>query len=79
MGKMTFVVEFKDGEEPAIGAGTQIAGGRLCAASWFDYRDDYLSPEQRDIVIESLNELTRDEIDAECHEEIINKVELLTF
>ncbi|WP_312770112.1 hypothetical protein [Enterobacter soli] len=79
MGKMTFVVEFEEGEEPAISAGIKIAGGRLCAVSWIDYRNDYFSPEQRDIVIESLNELTRDEIDAECHEEIINKVDLLTF
>ncbi len=79
MGKMTFVVDFEDGSEPVIQAGFNIAGGRLCAAAWHDYRDDHLSPEQRDIVIESLNELTRDEIDEECHAEIINKIELLTF
>lgn len=46
---------------------------------WSDYREDYFSPEQRDIVIEALNELTKEEVDADCHDEIINKAELLTF
>lgn len=79
MGKVTFVVEFEDGEEPIVNGGTEILGGRLCAVSWSDYRDDYFTPEQRDIVIEALNELTRDEVDADCHNGIINKAELLTF
>lgn len=79
MGKVTFVVEFEDGEEPIVNGGTQILGGRLSAVLWSDYRDDHFSPEQRDIVIEALNELTRDEVDADCHDEIINKTELLTF
>lgn len=79
MGKVTFVVEFKDGEEPAVNGGTEILGGRLSAVLWSDYREDYFSPEQRDIVIEALNELAKDEVDEDCHDEIINKVELLTF
>lgn len=79
MGKVTFVVEFKDGEEPAVNGGTEILGGRLSAVQWSDYREDYFSPEQRDIVIEALNELTKDEVDADCRDEIINKAELLTF
>lgn len=79
MGKVTFVVEFKDGEEPAVNGGTEILGGRLSAVLWSDYREDYFSPEQRDIVIEALSEVTKDEVDADCHDEIINKAELLTF
>lgn len=79
MGKVTFVVEFKDGEEPAVNGGTEILGGRLSAVLWSDYREDYFSPEQRDIVIEALHELTNDEIDADCHDEIANKTESLTF
>lgn len=79
MSKVTFVVEFEDGQEPIVNGGTEILGGRLSAVMWSDYRDDHFSPQQRDIVIEALNELTRDEVDAECHDEIINKAELLTF
>lgn len=79
MGMMTFVVEFEDGAEPIVNGGTEVLGGRLSAVLWSDYRDDHFSPEQRDIVIEALNELTRDEVDADCHNEIINKAELLTF
>lgn len=79
MGKMTFVVEFEDGKEPPVSAAMDVAGGRLVAAAWSDYRDDHLKPEERDIVIEALNELSCDEVDEECHAEIISKVELLTF
>ena len=79
MGKMTFVVEFEDGKEPQVSAEMDIAGGRLVAASWSDYRDDFFSPEHRDIVIEALNQLSCDEIDTECHAEIIYKSELLTY
>lgn len=46
MGKVTFVVEFKDGEEPTVNGGTEILGGRLSAVLWSDYRDDHFSPEQ---------------------------------
>lgn len=79
MGKVTFVVEFLDGEEPPVSSGTKILGGRLSSVLWSDYRDDHLSPNQRDIVIEALNELTCDDIDSDCHQEIIDKLEFLTF
>lgn len=79
MGKVTFVVEYDDGKEPPVNGGTVILGGKLCAVSWNDFRDCLFSPEQRDIVIEGLNELTRDEVDADCHDEIIIKTQLLTL
>lgn len=78
MGKVTFVVEFLDGEEPSVSSG-EILGGKLSSVQWSDYRDYLLSPNQRDIVIEALNELTRDDVDAACHQEIIDKLEFLTF
>lgn len=34
MSKMTFVVEFEDGKEPAISSGTSILGGKLVGVSW---------------------------------------------
>lgn len=36
MSKMTFVVEFEDGKEPAVSAGTIILGGKLVGVSWED-------------------------------------------
>lgn len=79
MGKVTFVVDFKDGEEPAISMATEVLGGRLSAVLWADYRDDFFCPEQRDVVIEALNELACDEVDEDCHSEIIQKMELMTL
>ncbi|HAG2017431.1 TPA: hypothetical protein G8V52_000675 [Salmonella enterica] len=79
MGKVTFVVYFGDGEEPAVSMATEILGGRLSAVLWADYRDDFFCPEQRDVVIEALNELACDEVDEDCHSEIIQKMELMTL
>ncbi|BBR34227.1 hypothetical protein WP3S18E09_12400 [Escherichia coli] len=36
MSKVTFVVEFEDGKEPAVNAGMTIFGGKLAAVSWSD-------------------------------------------
>ncbi|WP_446030571.1 hypothetical protein [Lelliottia amnigena] len=79
MGKVTFVVEFEDGKEPPVSAEMDVAGGRLVAAAWNDYRDDFFKPEQVDIVREALSEISHDEVDEDCHEEIISKMELLTY
>lgn len=45
MSKMTFVVEFEDGKEPPIQFTDNFLGigGRLCSASFFDYKEDLLS------------------------------------
>lgn len=79
MGKMTFVVEFDDGKEPPVSADMDVAGGRLVAASWSDYRDDFFTASQRDVVIEALNELSCDDVDDYCHSVIIEKAEILTY
>ncbi len=36
MSKVTFVVDFEDGKEPAVHAGMTIFGGSLVAVSWRD-------------------------------------------
>jgi hypothetical protein len=36
MGKVTFVVEYEDGKEPAVNGHTEILGGRLCRVAWLD-------------------------------------------
>ncbi|WP_041689313.1 hypothetical protein [Enterobacter sp. 638] len=79
MGKMTFVVEYEDGKEPPVSSNMDVAGGRLVAAAFSDYRDDFFKPEERDLVVEALNEFSCDEVDEEVHAEIISKAELLTY
>ncbi|KQN68068.1 hypothetical protein ASE99_01505 [Serratia sp. Leaf51] len=40
MGKVTFVVEFEDGKEPALSASTSLLGGKLVAFAWRDLIHD---------------------------------------
>ena len=78
MGKVTYVVEYEDGKEPPVYSDMEVAGGRLSAVMWSDYRDDHLLPEQLDIIDEALTELSNDDIDSEAHEEIMTKLRLMT-
>ncbi|HHQ6625316.1 TPA: hypothetical protein ACSTL5_001785 [Serratia fonticola] len=36
MSKVTFVVDFPDGQTPTVSAGMDILGGRLCSVAWSD-------------------------------------------
>ncbi|WP_230492728.1 hypothetical protein [Martelella alba] len=36
MSRYTYVVEYPDGQEPVVNAGTQLAGGRLVAVNFSD-------------------------------------------
>ncbi|MDM3568712.1 hypothetical protein O9366_16075 [Proteus mirabilis] len=54
MGKMTFVVEYEDGKEPSVNAGTDILGGRLTAVAFYDYRDDLLTQDEAQAVNNSI-------------------------
>ncbi|HAU5548406.1 TPA: hypothetical protein NY307_002772 [Proteus mirabilis] len=54
MGKMTFVVEYEDGKEPSVNAGTEILGGRLTAVAFYDYRDDLLTQDEAQAVNNSI-------------------------
>jgi len=80
MGKMTFVVEFEDGKEPPVSADMDVAGGRLVAVSWSDYRDDFFTDEQRDKVTAALEEFNwQDEVSDEDTTAILEKLGLLTL
>lgn len=41
MGKMTFVVDFPDGQEPTVSAATEILGGQLISFAFKDSSEDY--------------------------------------
>ena len=82
MGKMTFVVEFEDGKEPAVFADMGIEGGRLVASGFNDYRDELLTGDEVSAVIGLFNEHRRDlevwcdEFDADA-ENIERKLNLM--
>lgn len=40
MGKMTFVFEYEDGQEPPVNAGMEFMGGRIVSASFRDALND---------------------------------------
>lgn len=58
MSKMTFVLEFEDGKEPPVSFTNDFMGscGRLCSAAFYDYKDDYLSESDKDLITEALGE-----------------------
>ncbi|OFC58162.1 hypothetical protein WKI72_16150 [Candidatus Erwinia dacicola] len=41
MSKMTFVVDFPDGQEPTVSAATDILGGKLVSAAFADIAERY--------------------------------------
>ena len=73
MSKMTFVVDFKDGEEPPIDAGTQLLGGRVCAAAFYDYREDYFSEQDTEIIVAALDSYIRHnpEVDPDIYRKLL--------
>lgn len=80
MGRMTFVVDFGDGKEPPVSADMDVAGGRLVAASWNDYRDNFFTGEHVDLMALALEELrSQGEISDEDTTEILEKIDLLTL
>lgn len=80
MGRMTFVVEFEDGKEPLVSADMYVAGGRVVAASWSDYRDDYFTDEHVDFITAALEDFNwNGEISDEDTTAILDKIELLTL
>lgn len=79
MGKVTFVVDFEDGEEPAVSAATKILGGRLSSVLWGDYRDDFFTEEQVDVVRSAFDDTAPTEEEELVQEEIIQKMELMTL
>lgn len=60
MSKYTFIVEYEDGKEPAVGFGTKILGGRLCTVAFEDIRKNQLDEEEahalKSFIDEHMNE-----------------------
>ncbi|EAW2934652.1 hypothetical protein LVO39_004790 [Salmonella enterica] len=79
MGKVTFVVDFEDGEEPMVSVATEILGGRLSSVLWDDYRDDFFTEEQVDMVRSAFDDTAPTEEEELVQEEIIQKMELMTL
>lgn len=57
MSKMTFVVEYDDGKEPPVQFTENFmgSGGRLASAAFYDYKDDYLSEDDKELIEEALS------------------------
>lgn len=80
MGKMTYVFEYEDGKEPVVNAGMEYMGGRVVAVSFFDYRDDFFTTEQRDVIAGMVEEAEwHDHVEEQEATDIMDKVELLTM
>ncbi|EAM3803077.1 hypothetical protein D6F99_13950 [Salmonella enterica] len=77
MGKVTFVVDFEDGEEPMVSVATEILGGRLSSVLWGDYRDDFFTEGQVDMVRSAFDDAALTEEEELVQEEIIQKMELM--
>lgn len=83
MGKVTFVVEFEDGQNPPVHFNQDILGGKLSAVLWSDYRDDLFSYEE----VEAIEGIFDDSeyVETWCEElkvdidEIVVKLRLLTI
>lgn len=75
MSMMTFVVEFEDGKEPSVGSRMQICGGKVVSVAWSDYRDDHFSEDEKDMIIDVLNFIPRDN---PLRNGILQRLELLT-
>ncbi|WP_158782337.1 hypothetical protein [Pantoea sp. BAV 3049] len=79
MSKFTFVVEYEDGKEPVVNVGTQILSGKLCSISFFDYRDDFFTSQQRNKIENVLEEAEWDDhITGDEASLIMEKVEMMT-
>ncbi|EMD4508338.1 hypothetical protein VQ300_001251 [Salmonella enterica] len=79
MGKVTFVVDFEDGEEPMVSVATEILRGRLSSVLWGDYRDDFFTEGQVDMVRSAFDDAALTEEEELVQEEIIQKMELMTL
>ncbi|EPN2701094.1 hypothetical protein ACTWNG_001283 [Proteus mirabilis] len=55
MGKITFVVEYEDGKEPSVNAGTEILGGKLLSVGFNDYRDEQLTQDEVSALNHAIN------------------------
>lgn len=78
MGKVTYVVEYEDGKEPPVYSDMEVAGGKLTAVMWSDYRDGHLLPDEVEIIGEALNMFPYHKLRNDSLEKIMNKLRLMT-
>lgn len=75
MGVMTFVVEYEDGKEPKIEKDLDVLGGRLTAATFYDYRDDLLTEDEALAITECLD---NEEFEIACERFVVNADAILS-
>ena len=57
MGKLTFVIEFEDGEEPAVHAHMEAFGGKVVAVAFRDALSEQEEREQIGSIYEPMNHI----------------------
>lgn len=62
-----------------VSVATEILGGRLSSVLWDDYRDDFFTEEQVDMVRSAFDDTAPTEEEELVQEEIIQKMELMTL
>ncbi|WP_158780730.1 hypothetical protein [Pantoea sp. BAV 3049] len=65
MSRMTFIVDFPDGQEPAVSAATDILGGQLVSVSFSDIQEQWewrKTDEEPPYDVEVLAQLSDDSI-----------------
>lgn len=54
MGKITYVVEYKHGEQPQLNIGMDVLGGRVISASAYNFRDRQLTHAEAGAILDSI-------------------------
>lgn len=54
MNKVTYVVEYKHGEQPQLNIGMDALGGRVISASAYNFRDRQLTHAEAGAILDSL-------------------------
>lgn len=75
MGKVTFVIDYPDGQEPKVSFNTDVLGGQLKAVLWSDYRDDLLTGEELEVIEGSFDDC--ETFGNRCEELSVNPDELV--
>lgn len=55
MGKITYVVEYKNGKEPQLEIGMNALGGRVTSAAAYNFRDKQLTHAEASVILDAIN------------------------
>ncbi|WP_108478616.1 hypothetical protein [Providencia alcalifaciens] len=55
MGKITYVVEYKNGKEPRPDIGMDALGGRVISAAAYNFRDRQLTHAEAGAILDAIN------------------------